>query len=276
MLKLLKYEFRKGLTGLLVLLGVTAALEAYFLYGLYSWADDGLHVIISIPLLCIMTLAVYIYVLVRGVTSYSGELKSRSSYLIFMTPHSTRKIIASKFLYTLVLSTLMAAVYIGLGALDIRLLLGKLGEWQEFIEEFSQAMRDLGVNMQQIAFAGVFTALYMVLSMLCFFAEAFLAVTLSHTLFRDQKFRWLVAVVFFLIINYAVSALGTAFPAVYTSMEFIEAPGVGNIAAAYGISTTPTFGELMLLLVPQMVISAAVVVLSFFGCAWMLDKKVSL
>ena len=31
MLKLLKYEFRKGLTGLLVLLGVTAALEGYFL-----------------------------------------------------------------------------------------------------------------------------------------------------------------------------------------------------------------------------------------------------
>lgn len=276
MLKLLKYEFRKGLTGLLVLLGVTAALEGYFLYGLYSWADEGMHVIIAIPLLCIMTLAVYVFVLVSGVTSYSGELKSRSSYLIFMTPHSTRKIIASKFFYTLVLSGAMAALYIGLGALDVRLLLGKLGEWQEFIELFQEAMRELGVNLQQIGFAVIFTAMYMVLSMLSFFAVAYLAVTISHTLFRDQKFRWLAAIVFFVGINYAVSFIGSLFPAVYTGMKLMEAPGVGNIAAAYGINTAPLFSELLLLMVPQMVISAAMVLLSLFGCAWMLEKKVSL
>ena len=276
MFKLLKYEFRKGLTGLLVMLGITAALEGYFLYGLYSMADEGAHFVIASTLLGFMSLAVYVFVLIRGVTSYSGELKSRSSYLIFMTPHSTRKIIASKFLFSFVLSSLMLCLYVGLGVLDVRLTLGRMDQWKTFLEEASAIMTQLGINTQQIALACVFTAVYMVLSVMCFFAVAYLAVTISHTLFRDKKWRWMAAVMFYIIINYAVSALSASFPAVYASMKFTQAPGVGNITAAYGISTEPSFGDLLILVVPQMLISAGVIVLSFFGCAWMLEKKISL
>lgn len=276
MFKLLKYEFRKGLTSILVMLGVTAALEAYFLYGLFSWQDEGAHAIIAASLLMFMALAVYIFVLVRGVTSYSGELKSRSAYLIFMTPHSTRKIIASKFLFTFVLSVLFGGLYIGLGALDVGLLLQEMGELEEFLAMFGEAMKELGIRVDQIVLAGVFSVMYMLLSMLSFFAVAYLAVTLSHTLFRDKSWRWVMAILFFWMINYGIGLINTIFPTVYVNLRFTEMPGMSNLAAAYGIQTGPTFTDLLVLMVPQALVSLATVVVSFFGCAWMLDKKVSL
>ena len=276
MFKLLKYEFRKGLTSILVMLGITAALQGYFLYGLFSWADDGVHTIIAASLLMLMSLAVYIFVLIRGVTSYSGELKSRSAYLIFMTPNSTRKIIASKFLFTLVLSVLFGGLYVGLGVLDVRLLLMELGELEEFMEMFQAAMQELGIRLDQIVLAIVFTVIYMLLALLSFFAVAYLAVTLSHTLFRDKSWRWVMAILFYLMINYGIGLINTIFPTVYMSLRFMEAPGVGNLAAAYGINTAPTFMDLLALTLPQALVSLATVILSFFGCAWMLEKKVSL
>lgn len=276
MFKLLKYEFRKGLTSILVMLGITAVLQGYFLYGLFSWADDGVHTIIAASLLMLMSLAVYIFVLIRGVTSYSGELKSRSAYLIFMTPNSTRKIIASKFLFTLVLSVLFGGLYVGLGVLDVRLLLMELGELEEFMEMFQAAMQELGIRLDQIVLAIVFTVIYMLLALLSFFAVAYLAVTLSHTLFRDKSWRWVMAILFYLMINYGIGLINAIFPTVYMSLRFMEAPGVGNLAAAYGINTAPTFMDLLALTLPQALVSLATVILSFFGCAWMLEKKVSL
>ena len=111
MLKLIKYEFRKALTAMLILLGGTLAAEVYFLYGMNVMEEKPEHLAISMIVLMLLSLAVYIFVLVRGVASYSGELKNRSSYLIFMTPNSTRKIMASKFLFTLILCVLFGGLY---------------------------------------------------------------------------------------------------------------------------------------------------------------------
>ena len=62
MLKLLKYEFRKNLTGILVMLGITAALEGYFLYGVYIKPEDMWHAAIAGGLLFGMTFAVSVFV----------------------------------------------------------------------------------------------------------------------------------------------------------------------------------------------------------------------
>lgn len=41
MLKLIKYEFRKNITAILILLTLTVALEGYFLYGLHAMVNGG-------------------------------------------------------------------------------------------------------------------------------------------------------------------------------------------------------------------------------------------
>lgn len=276
MLKLIKYEFRKALTAILIMLGITAAAQGYFLAGLYVLEDWENHSIIAAMLLMFASFAAYIFVLVRGVVSYSGELKSRTGYLLFMTPHSTRKIMASKFLFTLILCAIFGGLYAVLGLLDFRLLLEKLGEYEDFILELNTMLTELGVHTDQIVFGAVFTVVYMALSMLSFFAVAYLAITLSHTFFRDKKWRWVMALVFYLVINYAISFVSSLFPMVYTALNVMDAAGTAKITAAYNIDTTPDFSELLVYIVPQTLVSLATILGSLFGCAWMLEKKISL
>lgn len=276
MCKLLKYEFRKALTAMLILLGGTLAAEAYFLYGIRVMEEKPEHLGISVLVLMLLALVVYIFVLVRGVVSYSGELKSRSSYLIFMTPNSTRKIVASKFLFTLILCAIFGGLFAVLGLVDIRLLLVEIGEYEAFIQALNEMLLTLGVHTDQIIVGAVFTVLLMGLSMLSFFAVAYLAITLSHTLFRDKKWRWVMALIFYMVINYAISFVNSLFPMVYTALHVLDAPGVNKIAAAYELDTTPDFSFLLVYIVPQTLISLATILGSLFGCAWMLEKKISL
>ncbi len=276
MLKLLKYELRKARTPILILFGLTAAAEAYFLAGLYALDQEEGHFAIALMLLIFIALAAWIVILVRGVTAYSGELKSRASYLIYMTPHSTLTIMASKFLFTLLLSAIFLAVGGTLCVVDGTLLLKKMGDLEAFLTELNTLLTQIGVHADQILFAGLFTLLYLALSFLSFFAVAYLAVTLSHTFFRDKSWRWVMAVIFYIAINYGISALNGVFPAVYESLNYADAPGTANIIAAYGLETTQSFTELLVYLVPQALVSLGVILTSLFGCAFMLDKKISL
>lgn len=274
--KLLKYEFRKGLTGLLIMLGVTAALEGYFLYGLYINAEDGWHAAIAAMLLVFMTMAMSVFVLIRGVTSYSGELKSRSAYLVFMTPHSTRKIVASKFLYTFVLGLLMAMIYGALGLMDIGLLLHEFGELEEVLTTINDAMAQLGFHLEQYIFAAILGLLMVMLYALSFCAAAYLAVTISHTLFRDKSWRWLAALGLFWLLMQGVSAVYGLFPSPFDALVYQTAPGLANVSAAYDIKRTPELRDLLPALAPHALTSVCVILASLFGCAWMLEKKVSL
>lgn len=276
MLKLLKYEFRKGLTGLLIMLGVTAALEGYFLYGLYINAEDGWHAALAAMLLAFMTMAMSIFVLIRGVTSYSGELKSRSAYLIFMTPHSTLKIVASKFLYTFVLGLLMAVLYGALGLLDVGLLLEKFGELGEVITLIEESMAEMGFHLNQYVFAVVLGLLLVMLYALSFCAAAYLAVTISHTLFRDKGWRWVAALLLFWGLMQLVSAVYGLFASPFDALVYQTAPGLAKVSAAYNVQLTPELKELLPVLLPHALTSVGVILVSLFGCAWMLEKKVSL
>lgn len=276
MLKLLGYEFRKGLTGLLIMLGATAALEGYFLYGLYINAEDGWHAALAAMLLVFMTLAMTIFVMVRGVTSYSGEMKSRSAYLVFMTPHSTLKIVASKFVFTFVLGLMMAALYGALGLLDIGLLLGRFGELEETIELINEAMTQAGFHLNQYVFAVLLSLLLVMLYALSVCAAAYLAVTISHTLFRDKSWRWLAALVLFWLLMQLVGTLYGLFPSPLEALVYQTAPGLAKITAVYDVQLTPELADLLPALAPHALTSVGVILASIFGCAWMLDKKVSL
>lgn len=280
MLNLLKYEFRKALTAMLILLGGTLAAEAYFLYGMRVMEEKPEHLAISMLVLLLLALVVYIFVLVRGVASYSGELKSRSSYLIFMTPNSTRKIMASKFLFTLILCIIFGGLYALIGFVDFRMLLEAAGEYEEFIEALNDMLMAMGVHTDQLIVGIVFTVILMGLSMLSFFAVAYLAITLSHTLFRDKKWRWVMALIFYFVISYALNTISTLFPMMYTSLQIYTGPAVMYTAEGEMVIPEPDYAELFrtmfTFLLPQAVISLLTIVGSLFGCAWMLEKKVSL
>lgn len=185
MWKLLKYEFRRARTSLLTVLGVIAVLEMYFLISL--GVDHMEHVVIAAVLMMFATYGAAVYVFVRGVASYASELKAKSAYLIFMTPNSGLKIMGSKYLYTFVNGILLGGVCGALGALDLSLIMMHEDDWQSFLRMMDIFLRvNQGVQTGQIVLAIVFYLVLVLLSLLTFFAMAYFAITLSHTLFRDK------------------------------------------------------------------------------------------
>lgn len=270
MLKLLKYEFRKSLTSLLALFGVAGALEVYFLGAMAL--DNGDHMAYAAMLLAICVYAVFIYVLVRGVSSYAAELKQKSAYLIFMTPHSGLKIMASKYLYTLVNCLLLGAICVALCVLDVTLIFSHNGEMETLIQVAKRLLAAAGIYMDQIGLFIVSMSIYSLLSLLSFFAVAYLAITLSHTLFRDKKWRGAAAFGLFVLLNFVISKLNGLFPSPAEKLVMIELGAQGEITT----QTVQSLNELLVLMIPSGCISLGVVLLSLFGCGWMLDQKVSL
>ena len=80
MFKMIKYEFRKHISSIIILLIVYGLLEAVFLYGMI--ADNQNAVVISMALLIMLTVVSYVFILVLGISTYNNELKSKSGYLI--------------------------------------------------------------------------------------------------------------------------------------------------------------------------------------------------
>ena len=269
MLKLVKYEFRKSLTALMTLLGLTAGLEAYFLAALFLDKENHLFIAMLLMMLCAYAVAVYVFV--RGVTSYSGELKSRSAYLIFMTPNSTLKIMGSKFLYTFVNGLLFAALYGALGLLDLTLTLQKYQRYDAFWGAAQNFLKAYGVHVDQITLGLLAGTAYIFLSLLAVIALAYLAITLSHTLLRDRKGRGLVALLIFFLLNWLVNWFSGLFPSALDLLVVYD----GDMAQVTG-QVIATSREVLLSMLPAALISLGVIVLSWLGCAWMLERKVSL
>ena len=276
MFKLVKYEFRKARTATLALLGVAAALEIYFLASLYlSDTQDG--VIASGLLLFFCAYAAAIFVFVRGVTSYSGELKNKSSYLIFMTPNSSLKIMGSKYLYTFLNGVLFAALFAALFALDMALTLDVMGELTAFLQAMQTALSLYGVYLDQFSASAAFMLLYLLLSILSTFAVAYFAITIGHTLFRDKKWRWLPSLALFFALTWAVSWLCAQFPVPWEQADAARVI-MEREAGAVRVEATANLliGEVVPALMPSMGVCLGTILLSLFGCAALLEKKVSL
>ena len=271
MLKLVKYEFRKARSALLILFGITAVLQAMFQYGLATGSEDALA--LSIPLLVLCSFGVAIFVLVRGVTTYTSELKTRAGYLTFLTPNSTLKIVGSKFLYTFLNAVLAFAVFCALLMLDVSQLLVWLDEYRSAAEFLNELISGFGIHLNEILLYGVFYLLYGFLSLLAFVAVAYLAATLSATFFRDKRWSWIVSLGLFLLINWGISRINGLFLTSLDTVKLIDLNLQGRAAEitvdVWNAILMPAFGA-------TAAVSVAVILVSLFACAYMLDRKVSL
>lgn len=271
MWKLLKVEFRRARTAMLALLGVAGVLEIYFCAALFMMEEHPEHLIISVALLALAAYGALLFVLIRGVTSYSSEMKAKSAYLLFMTPNSGYKIMASKYLYTFVNGLLMGAICAALAVLDTVLMLTKQRGWSDMLDFFNRVLNLQGVQTGQIALAVLFYLVLVVLSLLAFFAVAYFAITLSHTLLRDKKGRSLVAVLVFVGLNVALTKVQGLLPNPVDQLVFTVTEVEGN----YG-TTVMNFYDLVPSLMLYGALDLVVFLASAIGCGWMLEKKVSL
>ena len=106
MLKMLKYEFRRGIFPLLIVGIVIAAIELYFLISTLTEHAD--HSIIAVSLLILAAFCCYLFVLIYGIISYSQDLKNKSGVSIVGTPFFCLPQILSIFIFSGLTSILFA------------------------------------------------------------------------------------------------------------------------------------------------------------------------
>ena len=76
MLKLMKYEFRKNRTALLVIGSGLLLLQLYYMFGCFTESDT--HLGASAALLILWSVVCFFTVFILAVTNYSRELNSKS------------------------------------------------------------------------------------------------------------------------------------------------------------------------------------------------------
>lgn len=254
MLKLTKYEFRKNRT-LFIIFGIgLVLLQIYFMVSTYSGNDE--HTIISATLLFIYSMVCYFSVFMLAISSYSKELNSKSSYLIFMTPNSALKIILSKMLAILIIGLVLMVLICTLGYIDISMILDaypNVGTIAEFLDEL---MLMAGINSNGLIIS-IFTAvLEFIISFFSIVTLAYFSITLSATLLQNNKLKGVVSFGIFIGLSYLISFFSNMLPYLYSDPE--------NIFYAM-ISTLPIT-----------IFNAVIMVASIIGCSILLEKKVSL
>ena len=187
MLKLMKYEFRKNRTGLLVMLLIAAGL--YLLAPLGRALDSGSLMIASVVLLFIYAFAAYVFVLVRGIIAYSGELNGRTGYLLMMVPRSAAGILFGKLLFTLAFGLLMLAVSSLALMASGALLLGQIYQLKGLLETARFLMLQSGIDPASIANVALFFVAAVATSVLAMVSMGYLAVTLGATLLQSGRLR---------------------------------------------------------------------------------------
>lgn len=253
MLKLIKYELRRnsGILGILAI--VIAFIEAFTLFGLFT--ESSKLTSIGFVLLTIGGMVGFFMVFIMAIVSYSKELGSKESYMTFMTPVSTYKIIGSKLLTTGVVALLTTIAAIILIVVDFNLFIAKFSDIAEMKESFEQMFSIMGYNLGELIFSVFVQFVVFWLSIFTTICLAYLAITLSATVFANKRGRGFISFLIFVAINIAISYLGTKIPMVEIgsgNMKEILAPLLSYLA------------------------NVVIMIASFLGTGLLLDKKVSL
>lgn len=228
MLKLMKYEFRKLRPVLLVMLGALVALELTFIIG-YKMEKPDMYAI-AVVLISVLVFAVYGYILVSGITSYSRELTNRTGYLVFMTPTRPIGIVLSKLIFTLLAGIAATAVF-GIAAyIDYAFLFERLDITPGVIDQIRQQANwaiiavfgDITMNVDRLGLTIAYGAASVLIQVMYTMCTAYLAITLSATLLSNKKgfIRALASLGLFFALEWGAGKLNqliiNAMPRVYT------------------------------------------------------------
>lgn len=210
MLKLMKYEFRKTLFSKMILLAITGLLELIFLAGVFLENEEAFGIGIGGLLLCAIVGIMYIGI--ESITVFHKDLNTKQSYMLFMTPNSSFKILGAKVLEN-GLSILMAGMFFAaLAALDASVAILYIGGLEEFLMLLEQIAISFELNVHIEGKALFMAFLVTLVSWMMTIVTADLAIVLSATVLAGKKFSGFVGFVIFCIITTLISNLLSALP----------------------------------------------------------------
>ena len=211
MLKLMKYEFRKMRTVLLVLALALIGLELGFVLGYKLEKPDVWG--ISLVLLTLLAFGAYAYMLVSGIVSYSRELTNRTGCLVFMTPTRPISVVLSKLVFTILIAVAATAVFGVAAYFDYVYLFGRLDIDPRIIDEIRRevnmalmaAFTDVTMNVDKLGLIILYSVASALIEVMFIMCTAYLAITFSATFLQNKKgfVRGLVSFLLFAVITWA-------------------------------------------------------------------------
>ena len=196
---LMKYEFRKTLMIKLVILGITAVAEIVFLVGLALNRESVYF--IGILLLSMASFASVLAIGIASVVILHRDMNTRQSYMLFMTPNSSYKILGAKVLEN-GLSILMTGVFFFLlAALDVSMLFARLHQLEQLWEMVTKFLRSFNENLTVDTPTLLVFTLEMLSSWISTVTAAYLAVTVSAALLNGKKLNGLLSFVLLIALN---------------------------------------------------------------------------
>ena len=255
MLKMMKYEYRRGVFPLLVVITALAAAELLFLIGIF--AEKDLLTGLGITFLVLGGWASFMFVLIYGVIIYSQDLKNKTGYMVFMTPISNYKIIGAKLLSILLTGATLVAFLGLLIVVDYNLLKSHNGvAGAEIVLDEILGTRGLSIGSVIANVAG-----FIVVALIQFYTMitiAYLAVSLSSTVLQNKKIKGVVSFILFVALYVLVSYIAYKLPHLGKNVQ------------------VETMLDAMYKNIPQLILYVVCMIGSYIGSATLLSKKISL
>lgn len=207
MLKLIKYEFRRSRTSLLVMLAV--ALMLYLAAPLGAMLKREGLMGISLFALMFYCFAAYVYVLIRGVNAYSSELSTRSGYLMLMVPRSTLSIVLSKLLFTLCFAIVMLAVCVAACIGSAAIFMDEVFDVRGLIPMLKYFAMQMEIDLSSLGYFSLYAVVSLLISVISVVSMGYLSATLSAAIAARGKGAKFLSAVLFLVLLILVGKVST-------------------------------------------------------------------
>ncbi len=258
MLNLIKYEFVKKYRLISMILITALALNVLAI-------TSGIGGVTTF--LVLAPIVAYIFYLVDIIKMYSDDLNKKTGYMIFMTPNSGYKIIASK---------LITAVLEGFGLLLFYFILiiinggfivistGAEIDYSRIITVVDNFISgNFGFNLGHV-FIILFTILMLIIG---FITTIYTAITIRKSILSDVKFGGLLSFIIFLGINWLLSKISTrVFDMITPYFDSLNNISTGSV--------TPS--DLAIIFIPMILASLVQIIVLTGISGYLLEKKINL
>ena len=200
---LIKYEFKKSWKMKAMVLCFTAFFELVFLYGAIRLNDDAL--VIGITGLVFTTICGLFLIGVYSMHVLSKDINTKQSYMLFMTPNNSYKILGSKVIENCGSVLVSGLFYILLAIFDLMFLAVRDDEVNVVLDMLSVAVSGSTGKFDYTTFAMVM--LDSVLSWVYVICVGYFAIVLCATFLKGNKLNGFLSFVAFLLINILVNNL---------------------------------------------------------------------
>lgn len=249
MWKLIKYELRKQMQSKLIIFGIVALLEIVWFIGLFT--KESVLFSTSGLLFMVANIAM-LYLYFESIVTFSHDLKTKNSYMLFMTPNSSYKIVGAKILASGIQIIVYGLCFFGIGVLDMGIMIIRFNSVSETIKLIKKAM----LQFVHIDVDKTFLFLYLLTILITgifILVLAYVSITLSATFLSNKPYKGVVSFAIFVAISYVEGKISNAL--------------IGNGNMIFSDNKT-----MLLFIVWYTVLSA----IAYVVTAWMLDKRVSL